>query len=369
MEYVMESEPNATAIINRKVVDYFSGCGYFGFQVDPDVVEAACVAVRRYGISSATTRAGYGTNPVLLDIEEKAARFFGTSHVLYFVSGCFGTPMLLEALRDDYEKIFIDSESHYSSRLATSSTQKPVIIFNHRSPDDLKQKLHDCLVPKERPLILCDGIFPISGELSPLPDYVDITGQIAGAIICVDDAHATGVIGEKGHGTFEYFNLHGERLYSCGTLSKALGGHGGIIFGDDEFIKRLRTKSILANACSNVTIPAAAATAKALDILHNDPGIREQLWENVAHAKNGLRRLGFDINHTPVPIICLYDKDKKIDFKALQLELFERNIAVTHVPYGGYTSVPDGGAVRISIFSTHSHEQIDHLIAEIRQLI
>jgi len=369
MEYVMESEPNATAIINKKIVDYFSGCGYFSFQVHPEVVEAACIAVSRYGISSATTRAGYGTNPVLLDIEEKAGRFFETKDVLYFVSGCFGTPMLLEGLIDDYEKIFIDRESHYSSRLATTMVQKEVIVFRHLDPTDLKQKLKKHLKVSERPLILCDGIFPISGELSPLPDYYEISREFPGAIICVDDAHSTGVIGEKGHGSFEYFGIRDKRLYSCGTLSKALGGHGGIIFGNEEFIDNIKRKSTLANACSNVTIPAAAATAKALEILTENPGIRKKLWENVSHAKNGLRKLGFDINSSPVPIICLSDKKKKIDFKALQLRLFEKNIAVTFVPCGGYTSVPEGGAIRISIFSTHSREQIDHLIQEITSLI
>ncbi|UCH94602.1 MAG: pyridoxal phosphate-dependent aminotransferase family protein [Candidatus Aminicenantes bacterium] len=369
-EYIMESEPDATAIINRKVVDYFSGCGYFGFQVHLEVVEAACDAVKKYGISSATTRAGYGTNPVLLEIEAKAAQFFETNDVLYYISGCLGSPVLLEALKDDYEVIFIDRESHYSSRLATSLVQKPVIIFEHRSPGDLNQKLKQHLKPSQRPLILCDGIFPISGEISPLPGYHEVSAGIEGAVICVDDAHATGVIGEKGHGSFEYFGMKGERFYSSGTLSKALGGHGGIIFGDDEFIKKLKQKSTLVNACSNVPIPSAAATAKALEILYNNPGIRKTLWDNVAHAKNGLRNLGFDINDTPVPIICLYSKEKeKIDPKALQLELFERNIAVTYVPYGGYTSVPRGGAVRISIFSTHTREQIDRLIAEIKRLV
>ncbi len=369
MEYLMESEPNATAIINKKMVDYFSGCGYFGFQVHPGVVKAACDAVKKYGISSATTRAGYGTNPVLLEIEKKAAQFFRTPGILYYVSGCFGSSILLEGLKDDYEIIFIDRESHYSSQLATSLVNKPVVIFEHMEPGDLKLKLSQHLKPLQRPLVLCDGIFPISGKISPLPGYAEILKNIEGAMICVDDAHATGVIGEKGHGTFEYFGMEGGRNYSCGTLSKALGGHGGVICGDEKFINRLKKSSILANACSNVPIPAAAATAKALDILYHDPGIRKRLWDNVALAKNGLRNLGFDIDSSPVPIICLYDKAQKVDFKAIQLELFERNIAVTHVPAGAYTSVPEGGALRISIFSTHEPEQIHRLIDEIKKVV
>jgi 7-keto-8-aminopelargonate synthetase-like enzyme len=372
MEYLMESKSGSTTIINRRVVDYFSGCGYYDFQGHPDVIKAAVDAVSKYGISSATTRIGYGTNPVLLDVEAKAAQFFETKASLYLTTGCFGSPVLLEGLRDDHEVIFIDSESHYSSRLGTALVRKPVIIFAHRDPDDLEQKLKHYLKPSQRPLILCDGIFPISGMISPLPAYNEVLDRIGieGAIICVDDAHAAGVIGEKGHGTFEYFKMKGDGRYSCGTFSKALGGHGGIIAGDGEFIKRIKHKSTLINACSNVTIPAAAATAKAIDILYRNPCFRKQLWDNVFYAKKGLRNIGFDIDDTPVPIICLHSQEKeKIDLKMLQLELFEKNIAVNYLPFGKYTSVPEGGAVRIALFSTHTRVQIDRLIKEIKQII
>jgi len=368
MQYVMESEAAAKVIINKKLVDYFSGCGYFGFQSHLEVVDAAGDAARKYGISSATTPAFYGNNPVLIDLQKKITRFFGTKNALYYASGCFGSPILMEGLKDEYEIIFIDKESHYSSRVGISLSGKPTFIFEHRNPEDLRQKIKQHLKPSQRPLVVCDGIFPISGEISPLPEYKEVLNGIEGAVFCVDDAHATGVIGEKGYGTFEYFGMKGKKLYSSGTFSKALGGHGGIIAGGEEYIMKLKKNSSLANACSTIPIPAAAATAKAIEILYKNPGMRKQLWSNVAYTKRGLRSIGFDINHTPVPIICLSTKGG-IDAKTLQEKLFKKDIAVIYVPEGGYTSVPKGGALRISIFSTHTRDQIDRLLEEIKRII
>ncbi|MGE5342582.1 MAG: aminotransferase class I/II-fold pyridoxal phosphate-dependent enzyme [Candidatus Omnitrophota bacterium] len=369
MKYVMESEIGARAIINHRLVDYYGGCGYFCFQTHPDVVQAACDASRKFGISSATTPNVYGTNPILVEFQEKCAQFFEKPNVFFYASGCFGTSLLLEGLTDEYEIIFIDNESHYSSRLGTALANKPVVLFEHRNPDDLRLQIHHHLKPSHRPMIVCDGIFPISGEISPIPQYLDVLDGIPDALFCIDDAHATGVIGEKGFGTYEYFGLSGERLYASGTLSKALGGHGGIICGNDALITKIKQKSILANACSTVPIPAAAATSKALEILHQHPELRKQLWDNVGYAKEGFRKLGFVVNHTPVPIICLNTNQKSFNAERIQQELFENNIAVAHVPEGVYTSVPKGGALRISIFSAHTHEQIDHLIDAVNHLI
>jgi glycine C-acetyltransferase/8-amino-7-oxononanoate synthase len=368
--YLMESPPRARAVINGKEVDYFSGCGFYDFQGRPEIIQAACEALNKYGISSGTSSAGYGTTPVLLDIERKAARFFQTEAALHYVTGCFGNYILLQGLTDDYEVIFIDSESHYSAQNAASLAQKPVIEFHHRSPDDLRKKIKDFLQPSQRPLIMCDGIFPISGELSPLPQYMEILNEIDGALLCVDDAYATGVIGRNGLGAHEYLGLKDARIHASGTFSKALGGHGGIITGSREYIDNIMRKSTIYKACTPTPLPSMAATAKALDILSKNPGLRERLWDNSRCAKKALREAGFNVNDSPVPVICLYNETRdRVDLQALQLELFEKDIAVTYIPEGIYTSVPKGGAIRISIFATHTREQIDRLVQQIKRTV
>lgn len=110
----MESELGAQTIINSKMVDYYGGCAYLGFQVHPEVIQAACAATKKYGISSATSTAGFGNNPVLIDLEEKISLFFETQSVLHYASGCLGNFIMIEGLKNDYDLIFVDSQSHYS---------------------------------------------------------------------------------------------------------------------------------------------------------------------------------------------------------------------------------------------------------------
>jgi 8-amino-7-oxononanoate synthase len=365
--YLMEGPPGARVVVNGKEVDYFCGTGYFGLQGHPELVRAACNSVQKYGIGSATSRFGYGDNPVLLEVEERAATFFGTERALYYVSGYLGNAILLQGLCEKYDTIFIDEASHYSVLDGAYTARKPVIRFNHLDSEDLRMKILKGIKPSQRLLLICDGVFPISGEISPMPEYLKVLEDFDRSIICIDDAHGTGVLGENGRGTFEHFGLVGDGLYASFTLSKALGGHGGIITGDREFIEHLQKTSTIFHGSSAVPTPAAAAAAKALEILLEKPELRRKLWENVSYAKRALRDLGFDIPETPVPIICLHRED--LDLQALQLRLFEKGIAVLYTAGGSYSGVPENGAIRIAIFSTHSKEQIDRLVSGIRDFI
>ena len=365
--YVMESAPGARTVVNGKETDYFCGTGYFGLQNHPELLEAACHAVKKFGIGSATSRFGYGDNPVLLEVEERAAAFFGTESALYYVSGYLGNIILLQGFIEEYDIIFVDEASHYSVLDGAHTTEKPIFSFAHCDAEDLRKQIQKHIDPSQRPLLICDGVFPISGEISPIPDYLEVLDAWDDSIVCIDDAHATGVLGENGRGSYEYFGLEGERLYASSTLSKALGGHGGVIAGDRSLIQRLRRTSNVVRGSSAVPTPAAAAAAKGLEILLTRPELRKKLWENVAHAKRGLRHIGFDIPDTPVPIICLHRGG--VDVKELQAELFRKEIAVLYVAGGSYSSVPETGAIRIAIFSSHSKDQIDRLVGEIEKFI
>ncbi len=367
--HVMESPPGARAVIDGREVDYFCGCGYYCLQGHPAIIDAACKAVQQYGLGSATSRSGYGDNPALLEVERNAAKFFATESALYYVSGYLGNAILLRGLREDYDVIFYDKESHYSVLDGIATADKPAVAFAHRDADDLKTQVARHLKPTERPMVICDGVFPVSGGLSPIPEYVDVLQKYDDFTICVDDAHATGVIGELGHGCYEHLGLSGPRLYSSGTLSKALGGHGGIIAGDASLIERLKNKSKIPNGSSSPPTPAAAASAKALEILRDTPELRKRLWDNTLYAKSRFRELGFDVNDTPVPIICL--SSKKANLETLPDKLLDKGIAISRYYAGGhaYSSVPAGGAVRIAIFSDHTRQQIDRLVQEIGTLI
>ncbi|MBN2315822.1 MAG: pyridoxal phosphate-dependent aminotransferase family protein [Sedimentisphaerales bacterium] len=366
---MLESPPGPRVIINNKEMDYFCGCGYFGLQGHPELLEAACQAIRDYGLGSATSRLGYGNNPALLAVESNAAEFFETESALYYSSGYMGNSILLQGLSDDYDVIFMDKDSHYSVRDGVSIARKPVVCFAHRDADDLKVQLRRHLGPTQRPLVISDGVFPVSGQIAPIPDYLEALQSYDPFIICVDDAHATGVIGKKGHGTFEHYGISDARLFSCGTLSKALGGYGGMIAGDNALRGKLITKSHMIFSSSPPPPPIAAASAKALEILIHHPELRHTLWDNVAYAKKGLRTLGFQIDETPVPIICLSSETTSLE--RLPQELLSKGIAISrwYANSQAYSSVPANGAIRIAIFATHSREQIDRLVDAIRALV
>ena len=366
MDFLMQSPPGARTLINGRWRDYFSGCGYLGLQGRPELLQAASEALQKYGLGTATSRGGYGEHPVYQAVERAAARFFEAERAVYFVSGYLGNAILTQGLWGEYEHIFVDEDSHFSVWDGARTVDVPVTPFRHRDPGDLAARCRASLKPGERPLLISDGVFPISGEIAPAPDYIQVLEPYDGAILCLDDAHATGVIGEKGQGTLEYFQLQGERRYTAYTLSKALAGHGGIIAGDAALIEKLGRNSAVPIAASPSPLPVASASARALELVRRDPGIAHQLWTNVARARQGLRELGWPLADTPAPIICLGTRPG-LDLARLKSELYARDICIAHIT--AYSSTPPGGALRIAIFATHTVEQIDRLIAELGALV
>lgn len=366
MDTLMQSPPGARTLINDRWRDYFAGCGYLGLQSHPAVLQAAIEAIQQYGLGTATSRGGFGEHPVYRQVEQAAARFFESERAIYFVSGYLGNAILVQGLREDYDHIFVDEAAHFSVWDGARTAGAPVTAFRHLDAGDLAACCRAKLQPGERPLVISDGVFPISGEVAPVPDYVQALAPFDGAILCLDDAHATGVIGEKGQGTLEYYGLQGPGRYTSYTLSKALAGHGGVIAGDAALIEKLARNSMVPGATSPSPLPAAAASARALDLVRSSPDLGQKLWANVRRAREGLRELGWPLADTPVPILCLGARPG-LDLARLQSELFARDICVAHVTR--YSSVPPGGALRIAIFATHTAEQIDRLVFELGRLV
>lgn len=364
----MESAPGARTLINGRWRDYFSGTGYLGLQGHPDLIAAAARALAQYGLTSGTSRGGYGEHPVFHDVEAAGAAFFGQERSLYTVSAYLGSGVLLEGLREEYDRVYLDDAAHFSVREAAHASGVPVHAYEHCEPGSLKAALAATLGPGQRPLVLTDGVFPISGEIAPLPDYVDVLAPYLGAALCVDDAHATGVIGKRGRGALEYLGVTAGpvRCYTAYTLSKAIGGHGGLIAGGAVFVDQLWHNAHALAGSSPAPIPAAAASAWALDYVATHPELRQRLWANVRRARDGFRGLGWDLEDSPIPIVCLRARSG-LDLARIQSELFARDLCVAHITR--YSSTPEGGALRVAIFASHSDEQIDRLLAEVEKLL
>jgi 7-keto-8-aminopelargonate synthetase-like enzyme len=345
----------------NKEYDYFDGCSYFGLHWHPELIATACRAMQQQGVTTHISR--HFATPITQQVEAAAAKFFGTEAALYHPTGYLGVSTVLEGIPDEYDTVFMDDTSHYSARHAVAAARKPMVVFAHRDADDLRKQLKKHLAPKARPLLLTDGCFPISGQLAPLADYHQVLREYPGFQMVVDDAHVTGVIGKTGCGTFEHFSLKGDNLHTSGTLSKAMGAHGGIIAGSQDFIDKLH---LVCKGASSSAVPVAAAAIWALDHVRTNPALRTTLWELVRHTKAGLRELGYTIPDTPVPIICLHSHPR-VDPKALREALLARGIHCQYREEGSYTSVPKGGSNRIAIIATHTREQIDRLLAAVAE--
>jgi 8-amino-7-oxononanoate synthase len=365
MQLRMESPVGPRVIFNGREYDYFSGTGYLGLQNHPEVVQAGVDALRRYGLSTATSRGGLGEHPVYDELEKEGCAYFDAQKMLYFPSGYMGAAVLTQATGRNYDHIFIDAWAHFSLWEAAQATSKPITPFQHLRPDALADALRRELQAGERPLVLSDGVFPISGEIVPLPAFLTIIKPYNG-LVYLDDAHAVGVLGENGRGTADFYGIQDEALRTSATLAKALGGYGGVIWGEAGWIDFIEQNSAICVGASPPPLVVAAASARALKVARTHPDLRKNLKENVTLARGGVKTLGWDLDDSPVPIICLAAREN-INLEHIKNGLFEQGIAVTVVR--SYTSTPPGGAIRIAIFADHSAAQIQRLVAEIGKLV
>ncbi len=355
---VFSSPLGARVWIEGRERNYFSGTGYLGLQNHPRVQQAAIETIQRYGMATGTSRGGFGEHAVYDGLEEQARLFFGSEAVLYFTSGYLGALILAQGLRERYERIFVDAWSHFSVLDAARLAGKPLHIFQHLDAADLAAQIQAHLQSGERPLVLSDGVFPISGEIAPAPDYLPLVKQ-QGGLIALDDAHAYGVLGVHGRGTLDYWQIEDEDCLTSGTLSKALGGFGGVIPTSKRLLEELDRNSRIYTASSPVPLPVASAAACALEIARTEPELRERLWENVRLTREGLRAADWPVEDSQVPIICLR-KQEGMDLEQIKNRLYEEGICIAHVRT--YSSTPPGGALRIAIFATHTTEQIERLV-------
>jgi 7-keto-8-aminopelargonate synthetase-like enzyme len=220
---------------------------------------------------------------------------------------------------------------------------------------------------------MTDGVLSVRGTIAPLVEYRNVLLDYAGSGVLVDDAHGVGVLGDRGRGTLEHFGLfdagvndESASVFLCATLSKALGGFGGIIPGSRRFIELLRGASHWYDGASAPPAPVTAASARALELIEANPELRARLWANARQLKTGLRALGFDVDDTPVPIIYLVVGDAE-NMQRIQRELMQRGIAVAYK--SSYSGVDSGGGIRIAVFATHTSEQIERLLEELRPVV
>ena len=328
-------------------------------------MKAAGNILKTYGLLSATTRLGYGTTELLETLEKRASDFFGTEDAAYLASGFLSSMAGVQALQiqEGFDLVFLDELAHYSNRNAALSVEKPVYTFGYRDFEDLKLKLQKYVKPGGRPLLISDGVFPVFGEIAPVKKYLELLESYNG-ILWIDDAHGMGVLGKQGRGVSELSGLYSDHLYTGGTLSKAFGGFGGIIPGTREFISEIKKGPVM-NGANMAPSTALAASLEGINILKSEPERRKKLWVNARYLKQGLKDLGIPVNNTEVPIAAWETGDRK-HMENIREKLMDRGIAIQFMTYIGAGAE---GVLRIVVFESHTTEQIDFLLSELKSLL
>lgn len=368
----MQTPPGPETVIDGVRYLYFGGTSYLGLAAHAEIIEAGCAALRQYGVHTATTRAGIGTSPPVLEVEQRAAEFFGTEDAFYFASGYSANHIMVSAFAAGAEKVLVDASAHYSVHEAARLAGVPVKCFQPRDVADLARVARG----HSRVLVMADAVAPSDGRLAPVPDYLRALAGCEQATLLLDDAHGFGVLGENGRGLLEDLGLwppvnggvagQGINLHVCGTLSKALGGFGGIIPGTRAFVAQARNASHYFDGASAPASAVAAATAKALEIVIREPSLRRQLGENAVRLRTGLRALGLAVPDGTAAN-CGVSVGDAANMLRIHETLKARGIMLPYLK--AYSGIPVEGLLRFAVFANHTATQIDHLLGVLRAVL
>jgi len=359
-------------VIDGKVYLYFGGTSYLGLAGLPEIIEAGCEALRKYGVHSATSRSRIGTNPPVIAVEQRAAEFFGTEDAFYFSSGYSSNHIMVSALAQDADAVVVDEAAHYCVIEASQLAGRPVKNFRHRDVTDLAVQVKGL----RSPLVMIDGVSASTGQLAPLREYLEVLRACDNASLLLDDAHAIGVLGANGRGSLDEPELwetvntdkpfQGVRLYVCGTLAKAIGGFGGVIPGTNDFVARVRSASHYFDGASAPASAVAGSTARALEIVMREPGLRERLRANTLELRDQLKSIGLVVPNGATAHfgVGIGSAENMI---RIHETLKSRNIMLPYI--GAYAGVPKEGLFRFAVFASHTESQIARLVTELRSVL
>lgn len=353
------SEQNVgTVMVDGREMIITGSNDYLGLTQDPRLQEAASSVFDRYGTSCTGSRFLTGTLELHEELERRLANFTGYEAVLTFSTGFLGILSVMSALTGRQDILYFDRENHASlydgARLSFGTLRK----YRHNDLDDLERLLEkDAGKPGGR-LIVTDGIFSMSGHVADLPGIVELARKY-GARVAVDDAHATGVLGENGRGTPEYFGLEDEIDLLMGTFSKSFASVGGFVAGPASVVSYIKHHARPFIFTAALPAMQVAATLKALEVMETEPWHRQKLLENADRLRNGLNELGYDTlgSETPiVPVLIGPDDLTVVFWKAL----WEEGIFTTPALPPGVPA--EQSLIRTSVNANHTTEQIDRLV-------
>jgi len=354
---VVESEQKSRCIIDGSEVITLSSNNYLGLNTHPRLKQAALDAVDRYGAGSGAVRTIAGTMSLHEQLEARLATFKHTEAVLTFQSGFTANTGVIPILAPEGATIVSDALNHASIIDGIRLTKAERKIFPHADMEALRTTLRKLRETDAHGsiLVITDGVFSMDGDIAKLPEIVEAAEE-ADAIVMVDDAHASGVLGRNGRGSVDHFDLNGRVQVQVGTLSKAIGVLGGYVAGPSSLrtVLEHRARPFLFSTSHPPAV--AAACLAAIDVLEQEPQLIERLWENARHFKAGLERLGFDTGHSETPITPVIVGSGSLAHRFSD-RLFEEGVFAMGI---GSPTVPDKKSrVRTIVTAEHSREELD----------
>ncbi|MGO4209373.1 glycine C-acetyltransferase [Terriglobus sp. 2YAB30_2] len=360
---VLDGEQGPVSIYDGREVINLASNNYLGLCDHPKLKEAALKATEQYGVGSGAVRTIAGTMKIHLELEEKIAAFKNVEACVVFQSGFAANAGTVSSILGKEDFILSDELNHASIIDGARLSRAKIKVFRHKDAAHCEELLKEVQNEPGRKLVITDGVFSMDGDIGPVDKLADLAEQY-GAIMMVDDAHASGVLGRNGRGSVDHFHCHGRVDVQVGTLSKAIGALGGYVCGSRDLIEYLyhRARPFL---FSTSHPPSVAATCiAAFDLLENEPERIDRLWENTRYFKQQLTNAGFDVggkttpaSETPITPIIVGEGKLTMEFSKA---LFEAGLLATGI---AFPTVPEGKArVRTIVSSEHTKAQLDRAL-------
>ena len=341
----------------REVINLASN-NYLGLANHPKLKEAAIEAIRKYGAGTGAVRTISGTLDIHMELERRIAAFKHVEACVVFQSGFTANAGAVSAILGKDDHIISDALNHASIIDGCRLSRAKIHVFPHADASGAEAKLAALDGVPGRKLLITDGVFSMDGDIGPLPALVELAEKYD-AIMMIDDAHSSGVLGRNGRGTVDHFGLHGRVDIQVGTLSKAIGVLGGYVCGTQDFIDYLchRARPFLFSTSHPPAVTAACLAA--FDILEAEPERIETLWANTRYFKEELAKLGFDTGRSQTPITPIMVGEAAAAH-AFSNALFDEGLFATGI---GFPTVPEGKArIRTIVTATHTREQLDRAL-------
>jgi 8-amino-7-oxononanoate synthase len=367
----IESKPGPTVTMEffgeKKTMIMFASNDYLNLSTDPRVHEAIIRTMKDYGVGAGSSRVGTGFSYIHKQLEEKLAHSFGKEAAILFPTGFDAISSPPMTLLTPEDRVIIDGASHACIMEGSHLSGATVRVFAHNDPERLEDALRRSRdkAPKAGLLVIVEGAYSMDGDIAKLPEFVAICKKYS-ARLMLDEAHSIGVHGKFGHGVAEHFGLAKEVDLIAGTFSKSLGATGGFVAADKDIITYLNfmsRKIVFSAALPPILVAGVSA---ALDIMENDPSLREKLWENVNYLAAGMKQIGANVAGTETASVPILIGNDGVMFGFTQ-DLIREGIFTFPVVY---PTVPKGrSCFRLALQSKHKREYLDHTIEVFGRLL